>query len=72
VIARSAKDVILFDEIFSDCDISKPEIKLKGMRIGYPTNLWKGLDAKVGSTSHTCQIRISPLFTAVSAGHNLL
>ena len=47
VIARTVKDVILFDSIFSDCHYSRPDLVLKGTRLGYPLNYWKGLDTRV-------------------------
>ena len=37
----------MFDSIFSDCHYKRPETKLKGSRIGYPVNYWKGLDQRV-------------------------
>jgi len=47
VIARTVKDVILFDSIFSDCHYPRPDLALKGTRLGYPVNYWKGLDTRV-------------------------
>ena len=47
MIARTVRDVIMFDSIFSDCHYKRPETKLKGSRIGYPVNYWKGLDQRV-------------------------
>jgi len=47
VIARTVRDVILFDSIFSDCHYTRPAIDLKGSRLGYPVNYWKGLDTRV-------------------------
>ncbi len=47
VIARTVKDVILFDSIFSDCHYPRPDLMLKGTRLGYPVNYWKGLDTRV-------------------------
>ena len=45
--ARTVEDVIIFDNIFSDCHYSRPPIELEGYRLGYPTNYWRGLDARV-------------------------
>lgn len=50
VIARTVKDVILFDSIFSDCHYPRPDMELKGYRLGYPVNYWKGLDTRVSLT----------------------
>lgn len=50
VIARTVADVILFDDIFSDCNSSRQEIQLNGTRLGYPLNYWEGLDAKAVDT----------------------
>ena len=47
MIARTVKDVILFDSIFSDCHYPRPDLVLKGTRLGYPVNYWKGLDTRV-------------------------
>ena len=47
VIARTVRDVILFDSIFSDCHYPRPDMELKGYRLGYPVNYWKGLDTRV-------------------------
>lgn len=47
VMARTVKDVILFDSIFSDCHFPRPDLVLKGTRLGYPVNYWKGLDTRV-------------------------
>lgn len=49
MIARTVADVILFDDIFSDCNSSRQEIQLNGTRLGYPLNYWEGLDAKVNA-----------------------
>ncbi|CAK0784780.1 hypothetical protein CVIRNUC_007984 [Coccomyxa viridis] len=43
VVARSVRDVMLFNTIFSDCSEGYPEVDLKGMRMGYPTNFWQDL-----------------------------
>ena len=47
VIARTVEDVILFDDIFSECRGSRQEIQLNGTRLGYPVNYWQDLDTKV-------------------------
>ncbi len=51
VMARSMNDIILYDELFSDCERpAKAEISsLEGLRLGYPTQLWEGLDNDVGA-----------------------
>ncbi|DBA70792.1 TPA: hypothetical protein ACH3X2_011685 [Trebouxia sp. C0005] len=50
VMARTVKDVILFDSIFSDCHFPRPDLVLKGTRLGYPVNYWKGLDTRTVKT----------------------
>ena len=40
-------DVMLFNSIFSDCSEGYPEVALKGMRMGYPTNFWADLGEEV-------------------------
>lgn len=47
--ARSVEDVIMFDDIFSECNAnsSRQEIQLNGTRLGYPINYWEDLDPKV-------------------------
>ena len=38
---------MLFNTIFSDCSEGYPEVDLKGMRMGYPTNFWQDLGEEV-------------------------
>lgn len=45
--ARSIADVKLFNNIYSDCDKSYKEVKLEGLRIGYPKNFWDDLGEEV-------------------------
>lgn len=51
VMARSMNDIIMYDELFSDCP--RPDSgsvqKLKGLRLGYPHQLWQDLDDDVSS-----------------------
>ena len=49
VIARTVSDVMLFNSLFSDCSEAYPEVELKGMRIGYPTNFWADLGDEVSA-----------------------
>lgn len=51
VMARTVEDVIMFDDIFSECKGSREQIQLKGSRLGYPVNYWEDLDAKVKPAS---------------------
>ena len=45
----------MFDSIFSDCHFPRPDLELKGSRLGYPVNYWKGLDTRV-STCHAADV----------------
>ena len=47
VIARTVSDVALFNVLFSDCQEAYPEVELKGLRVGYPTNFWADLGGEV-------------------------
>lgn len=47
VVARTVSDVMLFNSIFSDCSEAMPELELKGLRVGYPTNFWADLGDEV-------------------------
>ena len=47
VIARTVSDVALFNSLFSDCQEVYPDVELKGLRMGYPTNFWAGLGDEV-------------------------
>ena len=47
MVARTVTDVMLFNSIFSDCTEVYPEVELKGMRMGYPTNFWADLGEEV-------------------------
>ena len=38
---------MLFNSIFSNCSEGYPELELKGMRMGYPTNFWADLGEEV-------------------------
>ena len=49
--ARSVTDVKLFNDIFSDCDKAYKEIKLDGLRIGYPKNFWEDIGEEVSVLS---------------------
>lgn len=59
VMARSMDDIIMYDELFSDCP--RPGTasiqKLTGLRLGFPHQLWQDLDDDV-----------SPLLTPTLAG----
>lgn len=57
MIARTVKDVILFDSIFSDCHYPRPDLVLRGTRLGYPVNYWKGLDTRVRASHKTLEQR---------------
>ena len=56
--ARTVEDVIMFDNIFSECNYSRQEIELNGSRIGYPVNYWEGLDVK--ASSKCCLVHTVP------------
>ena len=58
--ARTVEDVIMFDNIFSDCRGSRKEIQLNGSRLGFPVNYWEDLDNKVKPVS--CHIHMLSLF----------
>ena len=47
VIARTVSDVALFNSLFSDCQEAYPDVELKGLRMGYPTNFWADLGDEV-------------------------
>ncbi|CAL8463001.1 g2535 [Coccomyxa elongata] len=44
--ARSVADVKLFNDIFSDCPKAYREVKVDGLRMGYPKNFWEDLGAE--------------------------
>ena len=37
----------LFNSLFSDCQEVYPDVELKGLRMGYPTNFWADLGDEV-------------------------
>lgn len=45
--ARSVADVKMFNDIFSDCAEDYKEVKLEGLRMGYPKNFWEDLGEEV-------------------------
>lgn len=51
VIARTVSDVAFFNALFSDCQEAYPEVGLKGLRVGYPTNFWADLGDEVSACS---------------------
>ena len=57
VMARTVEDVIMFDDIFSECKGSRQEIQLNGSRLGYPVNYWEDLDTKVKLVSCLFKMR---------------
>ena len=49
MIARTVSDVALFNALFSDCQEAYPDVELKGLRVGYPTNFWADLGEEVSA-----------------------
>ena len=47
LMARSVDDVEFLDAILSDCPSKRPEISLKGLRVGYPREWWRDLGHEV-------------------------
>ena len=47
--SRSVEDIILFDDIFSDClPKARPAVpSMQGLRLGLPRQWWEGLDPQV-------------------------
>ncbi|GAB4821099.1 hypothetical protein N2152v2_008145 [Parachlorella kessleri] len=45
-LARTVDDVIMFTKVFSDCNETFPQLDLAGLRLGYPTDFWKGLESE--------------------------
>ena len=52
--ARSVADIIMFDDIYSDCLPEKrpPVPDVKGLRIGMPRQWWTDLDPEASFTTH--------------------
>jgi hypothetical protein len=70
VIARTVSDVMLFNSLFSDCSEAYPEVELKGMRIGYPTNFWADLGDEVSAPPFSASLDVCHLLyvSALKAG----
>ncbi len=52
--ARSVADVKLFNDIFSDCPKAYQEVKVGGLRVGYPKNFWEDLGEEVSISQRLC------------------
>lgn len=64
VMARSMDDIIMYDELFSDCPRPGTESiqKLNGLRLGFPHQLWQDLDADVSPlVTPTLAVFASPI-----------